>query len=41
MRMIFVNLPVSDLDRAKRFYEALGFDVNAKRSFVLARPRGH
>jgi uncharacterized protein len=24
-RMIFVNLPVSDLPRAMRFYEALGF----------------
>lgn len=24
-RMIFVNLPVEDLDRSKRFYEALGF----------------
>lgn len=24
-RMIFVNLPVADLPRAKRFYEALGF----------------
>jgi len=23
-RMIFVNLPVTDLDRSKRFYEALG-----------------
>ncbi|HEX8233601.1 MAG TPA: VOC family protein [Caulobacteraceae bacterium] len=28
MRMIFVNLPVTDLDRAKRFYEALGFSIN-------------
>ena len=24
-KMIFVNLPVSDLSRAKQFYEALGF----------------
>ena len=24
-RMIFVNLPVEDLDRSKTFYEALGF----------------
>lgn len=27
-RMIFVNLPVTDLARAKRFYEALGFTNN-------------
>lgn len=27
-RMIFVNLPVSDLDRAVAFYEALGFSRN-------------
>ena len=26
--MIFVNLPVSDLERAKAFYSALGFDIN-------------
>lgn len=26
--MIFVNLPVADLDRATRFYEALGFARN-------------
>ena len=25
---IFVNLPVTDLDRAKAFYEAIGFRVN-------------
>lgn len=25
-RMIFVNLPVTDLARARRFYEALGFE---------------
>ena len=24
-RMIFVNLPVTDLERSKRFYEAVGF----------------
>ena len=29
-RMIFVNLPVIDLDRAKTFYEALGFTNNAQ-----------
>ncbi len=28
MRMIFVNLPVTDLDRATSFYEALGFRNN-------------
>lgn len=27
-RMIFVNLPVADLARAKQFYEALGFANN-------------
>ena len=26
--MMFVNLPVTDLDRAKAFYEALGFSIN-------------
>jgi predicted lactoylglutathione lyase len=26
--MIFVNLPVDDLDRSKRFYETLGWKVN-------------
>ena len=26
--MLFVNLPVTDLDRAKAFYEALGFANN-------------
>ena len=26
--MIFVNLPVSDLDAAKAFYSALGFTLN-------------
>ncbi|PVM93103.1 glyoxalase [Caulobacter radicis] len=28
MRMIFVNLPVADLDRSKAFFEALGFSIN-------------
>lgn len=27
-RMIFVNLPVKDLEKAKAFYTALGFDIN-------------
>ncbi|MBL1077498.1 glyoxalase/bleomycin resistance/extradiol dioxygenase family protein [Nocardia sp. 2] len=27
-KMIFINLPVSDLDRSKAFYEALGWKVN-------------
>ena len=27
-RMIFINLPVADLARAKAFYEALGFTLN-------------
>ncbi|HMH59573.1 MAG TPA: VOC family protein [Galbitalea sp.] len=26
--MIFVNLPVSDLERSKAFYSALGYDIN-------------
>ncbi len=25
-RMIFVNLPVADLEKSKRFYEAIGFE---------------
>jgi len=29
-RMIFVNLPVEDLDRSKRFYEAIGFKNEPK-----------
>lgn len=29
-RMIFVNMPVTDLARAKAFYEALGFTNNAQ-----------
>ncbi|WP_165987358.1 VOC family protein [Streptomyces sp. YIM 98790] len=28
MRMIFVNLPVKDLDRANAFYKGLGFSFN-------------
>ena len=28
MRMIFVNLPVKDLDTSKRFYTDLGFGIN-------------
>ncbi|MBB5913223.1 hypothetical protein BJY24_002090 [Nocardia transvalensis] len=27
-KMIFINLPVTDLDRSKTFYEALGWKVN-------------
>ncbi len=27
-KMIFVNLPVNDLDRSKAFYEAIGFTNN-------------
>ncbi|NNH73548.1 glyoxalase/bleomycin resistance/extradiol dioxygenase family protein [Nocardia uniformis] len=27
-KMIFINLPVSDLERSKSFYEALGWKVN-------------
>jgi predicted lactoylglutathione lyase len=30
MTQMFVNLPVTDLDRAKAFYEALGFSINPK-----------
>ena len=30
MRMIFVNLPVTDLERSKAFYTALGFTDNAQ-----------
>lgn len=29
-KMIFVNLPVADLDRAVRFYEAIGCEKNAQ-----------
>ncbi|TPW71659.1 VOC family protein [Schumannella sp. 10F1B-5-1] len=28
MTTMFVNLPVTDLERAKAFYEALGFSIN-------------
>ena len=28
MRQIFVNLPVKDLERSKRFFQALGFSIN-------------
>lgn len=28
MPTMFVNLPVTDLDRAKTFYSALGFEIN-------------
>jgi predicted lactoylglutathione lyase len=28
MSMMFVNLPVTDLERAKAFYEAVGFTIN-------------
>ena len=28
MTSMFVNLPVTDLDRAKAFYEAIGFSIN-------------
>lgn len=28
MKLMFVNLPVTDLDRAKTFYTALGFTIN-------------
>ena len=28
MSMMFVNLPVTDLDRAKAFYTAIGFTIN-------------
>ncbi|MGY1985525.1 VOC family protein [Blastococcus sp. SYSU DS0669] len=28
MGMLFINLPVEDLSRARAFYEALGFGVN-------------
>ena len=29
-RMIFVNLPVTDIPRARAFYEGLGFTINEK-----------
>ncbi|WP_026922929.1 VOC family protein [Glycomyces arizonensis] len=27
-KMIFLNLPVADLDRSKQFYEAIGWSIN-------------
>jgi predicted lactoylglutathione lyase len=30
MTMMFVNLPVTDLERAKAFYTAIGFTINPK-----------
>lgn len=30
MSKMFVNMPVTDLDRAKAFYTALGFSINPK-----------
>jgi len=36
VRMIFVNLPVTDLERAKAFYAALGFADNARFSDATA-----
>ena len=27
-QMVFINLPVADLDRSKAFYEALGYPIN-------------
>lgn len=36
MPMIFVNLPVTDLERAKAFYAALGFTNNATFSDATA-----
>jgi uncharacterized protein len=30
MPQMFVNLPVTDLDRAKAFYEAIGFTINPR-----------
>ena len=29
-RMIFITLPVTDIPRARAFYEALGFSINEK-----------
>src|SRR3546814_16129318 len=29
-KMIFVNLPVADVERSTAFYEAIGFEKNAK-----------
>lgn len=30
MKSMFVNVPVTDLDRAKAFYTAVGFTINPK-----------
>lgn len=30
MRMIFITLPVTDMARARAFYEGLGFSINEK-----------
>ncbi len=30
MRQIFVNLPVKDLERSKKFFGSLGFSFNAQ-----------
>jgi predicted lactoylglutathione lyase len=27
-KMIFVNLPVTDIPRSRKFYEALGYSIN-------------
>ena len=35
-KMIFVNLPVADLPRARKFYEAIGFTNNPQFSDVTA-----
>lgn len=29
-QMIFVNLPITDVKRSRRFYEALGYTINEK-----------
>ena len=30
VKMVFVNLPVTDMQRSIKFYEALGFEQNKK-----------
>ncbi len=35
-QMIFVNLPVTDVARSRKFYEALGFTINEKFSDATA-----
>jgi uncharacterized protein len=37
MRMIFVNLPVKDLNASKGFFTGLGFEVNPEFSDDKAR----